>query len=123
MGRASSKHSNYGAGNTKNDSFFNHVADKPGTRQVSGARNSKFNFTFNNILLTDPNLTQNSVNRSNSNLFVFKNGWTSTNKDATANGPMFRQRPQSSNQFGKRPPRNHLGSGGPSSDKRIWKYN
>lgn len=62
----------------------------------------------------------NGLSSSNSNLFVFKNGWTTTNKDQVITGPgMFKNRPQSSHNYARRHHRNML----KGSDQRVWKYN
>lgn len=62
----------------------------------------------------------NGLSSSNSNLFVFKNGWTTTmNKDSGLTGPgMFKSRPQSSNNYARR--QRNLVHG---SERRVWKYN
>ena len=75
-----------------------------------------------NFFETEQNHQNALNNKSNSNLFVFKNGWTSTNKESVVSGPVnFKQRPQSSNHYAKK--RQANGSSGASSDKRVWKYN
>lgn len=62
----------------------------------------------------------NGLASSNSNLFVFKNGWTTTmNKDQSLTGPgMFKSRPQSSHNYARR--QRNLVQG---SERRVWKYN
>ena len=63
----------------------------------------------------------NSLAASNSNLFVFKNGWQSS-KNEVPKGTSYKQRPQSSNHYSTSK-RQGLSSGGPSSANRVWKYN
>ena len=68
---------------------------------------------------------------SASNLFVFKNGWTSS-QQVRQNGnqgnskglsnPTFKNRPQSSNYAGYRR-KGLAGANAPNSANRIWKYN
>lgn len=60
----------------------------------------------------------NGLSSSNSNLFVFKNGWTTTNKENNMSGPgIFKSRPQSSNNYVRR--QRNMANG---TDKRVWKY-
>ena len=79
-------------------------------RQISAMRHTtgsskliitrQFNISF---FYLDKLNSGNGLSSSNSNLFVFKNGWTTTNKDSNMQGVgMFKARPQSSNQYAKR---------------------
>ena len=66
-------------------------------RHTTGSSKSIYLY-FYNYLNIDKMNSGNGLSSSNSNLFVFKNGWTTTNKDSNLSGPgMFKARPQSSN--------------------------